>query len=170
MRDALYHLERARPATLQAQIRELLVESIRNGQLKGGDPVPSTRAMAARLQVSRNTVTLAYQTLATEGFLASRERAMAWTLDHVDEAAKIVARELRLPLEVAKFQITHLGQWEFMSGEPNADRARHSIKTFVDYYIKQGDDILGERRLNPQQIDAFVDGRFFVGGTHSIYQ
>ena len=75
MRDALYHLERARPATLQAQIRDILVESIRNGQLKAGDPVPSTRAMASRLQVSRNTVTLAYQTLATEGLLASRERS-----------------------------------------------------------------------------------------------
>ena len=75
MRDALYHLERARPATLQAQIREILIEAIRNGQLKAGDPVPSTRAMAARLQVSRNTVTLAYQTLAAEGFLASRERS-----------------------------------------------------------------------------------------------
>ncbi len=75
MRDALYHLERAQPATLQAQIREILVESIRTGQLKAGDAVPSTRAMAVRLQVSRNTVTLAYQTLATEGFLASRERS-----------------------------------------------------------------------------------------------
>jgi GntR family transcriptional regulator/MocR family aminotransferase len=75
MRDALYHLERARPATLQAQIRDILVESIRTGQLKAGDPVPSTRAMASRLQVSRNTVTLAYQTLATEGFLSSRERS-----------------------------------------------------------------------------------------------
>ncbi|HET7410292.1 MAG TPA: winged helix-turn-helix domain-containing protein, partial [Paracoccaceae bacterium] len=75
MRDALYHLERARPATLQAQIREILIDAIRNGQLKVGDPVPSTRAMAARLSVSRNTVTLAYQTLAAEGFLASRERS-----------------------------------------------------------------------------------------------
>lgn len=75
MRDALYHLERARPATLQAQIREILIEAIRNGQLRAGDPVPSTRAMAARLQVSRNTVTLAYQTLGAEGFLASRERS-----------------------------------------------------------------------------------------------
>lgn len=75
MRDALYHLERARPATLQAQIREILIEAIRNGQLQAGDAVPSTRAMAARLGVSRNTVTLAYQTLAAEGFLASRERS-----------------------------------------------------------------------------------------------
>jgi GntR family transcriptional regulator/MocR family aminotransferase len=75
MRDALYHLERSKPASLQAQIREILIEAIRIGQLKPGDPVPSTRAMAARLSVSRNTVTLAYQALVSDGFLASRERS-----------------------------------------------------------------------------------------------
>ena len=107
---------------------------------------------------------------AVKAFLASRERAMAWTLDNVDEAAKIVARETRVPVEVAKFQITHLGQWEFMAGEPNAQRARNSIKTFIDWYVKQGDDILSERRLTDAQVDAFVDGRFFAGGTHSIYR
>ncbi len=75
MRDALYHLERSRPATLQAQIREILVEAIRKGQLSPGDPVPSTRGMAGRLDVSRNTVTLAYQALVSEGFLQARERS-----------------------------------------------------------------------------------------------
>lgn len=105
-----------------------------------------------------------------KAFLQSRERTMAWVLDHVDEAAQIIAKETRVPIEVAKFQITHAGQWEFMAGEPNAARARNSIKTFVNWYIAQGDDILGERRLSDAQIDAFVDGRFFVGGSHSIYR
>ncbi|MEM1383461.1 MAG: PLP-dependent aminotransferase family protein [Pseudomonadota bacterium] len=75
MRDALYHLERSRPATLQAQIREVLIEAITEGQLAPGAPVPSTRAMAGRLKVSRNTVTLAYQALVAEGFLVARERS-----------------------------------------------------------------------------------------------
>ncbi|MEM9148174.1 MAG: PLP-dependent aminotransferase family protein [Pseudomonadota bacterium] len=75
MRDALYHLDRSRPATLQAQIRELLIASIAGGQLEPKAPVPSTRAMAHRLGVSRNTVTLAYQALVAEGFLVSRERS-----------------------------------------------------------------------------------------------
>ena len=75
MRDALYYLERSKPASLQAQIREILIEAIRVGQLKPGDPVASTRAMATRLGVSRNTVTLAYQALVSDGFLASRERS-----------------------------------------------------------------------------------------------
>lgn len=107
---------------------------------------------------------------AVKAFLASRERTMEWVLDNVDEAAKIIAKETRVPVEVAKFQITHAGQWEFMQGEPNADRVRHSIKTFIDWYVKQGDDILGERSLTSTQVDAFVDGRFFAGGAYSIYR
>jgi GntR family transcriptional regulator/MocR family aminotransferase len=75
MRDALYHLERSKPATLQAQIREILMAAISAGQLLPAEPVPSTRAMARRLGVSRNTVTLAYQALVSEGFLAARERS-----------------------------------------------------------------------------------------------
>lgn len=75
MRDALYHLDRERPATLQAQIRQTLVDTIAAGRLKPGEPVPSTRSMARRLGVSRNTVTLAYQALVSEGFLAARERS-----------------------------------------------------------------------------------------------
>jgi len=75
MRDALYHLERSKPATLQAQTREILIAAIAAGQLKPGEPVPSTRAMARRLGVSRNTVTLAYQALVAEVFLAPRERS-----------------------------------------------------------------------------------------------
>ena len=75
MRDALYLLERSRPATLQAQIREVLMGSISSGHLLPGEPVPSTRAMAGRLGVSRNTVTLAYQALVAEGFLMARERS-----------------------------------------------------------------------------------------------
>jgi len=95
MRDALYHLERSRPASLQAQIREILIEAIRLRQLTPGDPVPSTRAMAGRLGVSRNTVTLAYQALVAEGFLASRERSGFY----VDAAAAdgIAARPAPLP-------------------------------------------------------------------------
>jgi GntR family transcriptional regulator/MocR family aminotransferase len=75
MRDALYHLERSKPATLQAQIREILMAAIGAGQLVPDEPVPSTRAMARRLGVSRNTVTLAYQALVSEGFLQARERS-----------------------------------------------------------------------------------------------
>tara|TARA_B100000676_G_scaffold301100_1_gene347771 strand:- start:5134 stop:6600 length:1467 start_codon:yes stop_codon:yes gene_type:complete len=71
----MFHIERAETSTLQNQIRERLVEAILSGQLPSGAPIPSTRAMAKRLNVSRNTVMLAYQALAADGYLESRERS-----------------------------------------------------------------------------------------------
>ena len=75
MRYSLFHVERDTSKTLQAQIREMLVSAMLAGQLAPNAPVPSTRAMARRLSVSRNTVMLAYQALASDGFLVARERS-----------------------------------------------------------------------------------------------
>ena len=60
--------------TLQGQIREMLVTVILDGQLKPEAPVPSSRELANELGVGRITVVLAYQQLADEGYLVSRER------------------------------------------------------------------------------------------------
>ncbi len=60
--------------SLQGQIRAMLVESILNGTLPAGEPVPSSREMAEQLSVGRITVVLAYQQLADEGYLLSRQR------------------------------------------------------------------------------------------------
>lgn len=60
--------------SLQGQIREMLVDSILNGILPSGEVVPSSREMAEQLGVGRITVVLAYQQLADEGYLLSRQR------------------------------------------------------------------------------------------------
>lgn len=61
--------------SLQAQIRAMLAGAILDGQLPAGVPIPSSREMALNLGVARNTVVLAYQQLADEGYLLSRERS-----------------------------------------------------------------------------------------------
>jgi GntR family transcriptional regulator/MocR family aminotransferase len=61
--------------SLQGQIREMLVGAILDGQVPPGVPLPSSREMAEHLGVARNTVVLAYQQLADEGYLVSRERS-----------------------------------------------------------------------------------------------
>jgi sulfonate transport system substrate-binding protein len=104
-----------------------------------------------------------------KAFLLVRDRTREWALDHIEEAAEIAAKGTRVPIEVARFQISHVGATEFMAGEPRADKARQAIKTFQDWYVANGDDILNERRLTDEQVDAFIDGRFFAGGAFSIY-
>lgn len=75
MRDAIFHLKRGDNASLQAQIREMLVNAILAGQLVGDAPLPSSRKMSRNLGVSRNTVVLAYQDLVDDGYLIARERS-----------------------------------------------------------------------------------------------
>lgn len=60
--------------SLQAQIRQMLVSAVLDGQLPLNAPLPSSREMALRLGVSRNTVVIAYQRLVDEGYLTSHER------------------------------------------------------------------------------------------------
>ncbi|WP_347557451.1 ABC transporter substrate-binding protein [Robbsia sp. KACC 23696] len=107
---------------------------------------------------------------AIRAFLLSLQEARQWTLAHPDEAAQIVARETRVPVNIARFQISDPSQFFFMGGEPNANNVRSTIKQFQAWYVDHGDDILSERHLSDAQIDALVDGRFFAGGQYSIYQ
>lgn len=94
MRDAIFHLHRNEKISLQAQIREMLVDAILRGQLAGGEPLPSSRKMSENLRVSRNTVVLAYQDLVDDGYLIARERSGYYVNDDI---AKFVANDTRPP-------------------------------------------------------------------------
>ena len=100
MRDQLFHLRRAAGTSIQAQIREMLVSAILSGQMPGGDPLPSSRKMAKILKVSRNTVVLAYQGLADDGYLIARERSGFY----VD--GEILAGHSKIPQETAAARAT----------------------------------------------------------------
>jgi GntR family transcriptional regulator / MocR family aminotransferase len=54
------------------QICDFLRQAITNGSFPPGYRLPSTRSLAGRLQVSRNTVLNAYEELAAEGFVEGR--------------------------------------------------------------------------------------------------
>lgn len=73
--SALFHLSRNNQATLQMQIREQLVSAILGGYLPLDEPLPSSRSLAKRLQVARNTIVLVYEELLADGFLISKERS-----------------------------------------------------------------------------------------------
>lgn len=60
---------------LSRQLAEALRKAVRNGDLKAGEPLPSTRLLAKSLQVSRGTVIEAFEQLLAEGFLESHAGA-----------------------------------------------------------------------------------------------
>ncbi|WP_460346466.1 MocR-like pyridoxine biosynthesis transcription factor PdxR [Actinoallomurus acanthiterrae] len=66
------HISLDGPGDLASRIYRGLLETILDGRLRPGERVPPTRDLARRLQVSRNTVCVAYERLTAEGFLAAR--------------------------------------------------------------------------------------------------
>jgi len=58
--------------TLQTQICDQFSRMICDGILKPGAELPSTRELAGNLSISRNTVFIAYEHLAAEGYIVSR--------------------------------------------------------------------------------------------------
>ena len=68
-------LDPAAPLSLQQQLRQQLVDAIHRGVLRPGKRLPSSRLLAERIGVSRNTVSLAYDALLAEGYLSSRSRS-----------------------------------------------------------------------------------------------
>jgi len=74
MQDAIFHLKRDGSASIQAELRQQLVAGILGGQIPTGQALPSSRHLAQRLSISRNTVSIVYQGLVDDGYLVSRER------------------------------------------------------------------------------------------------
>jgi GntR family transcriptional regulator / MocR family aminotransferase len=72
--ELLLGLDRA-SGGLRAQLEEQLRAAVRGGQLAPGAVLPSTRALARDLGVSRGVVVEAYDQLVAEGYLAARQGA-----------------------------------------------------------------------------------------------
>ncbi|GGK86649.1 GntR family transcriptional regulator [Planomonospora parontospora subsp. parontospora] len=66
---------------LTARIYRQIRDAVLDGRLRAGERLPSTRELAGRLGVSRNTVALAYERLSAEGFLAGRAGAGTFVCD-----------------------------------------------------------------------------------------
>ena len=96
---------------LGRQLAQALRLAIRQGGLRSGDPLPSSRTLSKALGVSRGTVVEAFAQLVAEGFLESRQGASTWvTRTTPDESPRAVttrttlpARRRALPDSVAKF-------------------------------------------------------------------
>ncbi len=65
-------LDRGAAAPLHEQLAHGIRAAVLAGRARGGDVVPSTRALAADLGLARGTVVAAYEILLGEGYLVSR--------------------------------------------------------------------------------------------------
>ena len=68
-------LDRGGEVPLYEQLERTLRNAIRGGRLQAGAPLPSSRGLAADLGISRGVVTSAYDQLAAEGYLETRQGA-----------------------------------------------------------------------------------------------
>jgi GntR family transcriptional regulator/MocR family aminotransferase len=73
--DLLLELDRTGDQPLYEQLERALRDAIRAGSLPAGTRLPSSRALAAELGLSRGVVTSAYEQLVAEGYLESRQGA-----------------------------------------------------------------------------------------------
>ena len=73
--ELLLHLNRRSDESFGSQLKRQLRERIRAGSLRGGLRLPSTRALADQLGISRPVVVDVYEQLAAEGYLQTRQGA-----------------------------------------------------------------------------------------------
>ncbi len=91
------HLPQGSNLSLQAQVRELLVNAILAGHVPAGSALPSGRKLAKQLGVARNTVVLAYQQLVDDGYLVARERSGYYVNEDILRGVVDAPREERSP-------------------------------------------------------------------------
>lgn len=72
MYDMTIELKSDSGKCLYEQIYEYIRDEIKRGRLLSGERLPSTRALAEYLQISRSTVEFAYEQLLSEGYIEAR--------------------------------------------------------------------------------------------------
>jgi GntR family transcriptional regulator/MocR family aminotransferase len=70
--ELLVTLDRDDPRPFHQQLEQALRDAVRSGRLPAESALPSTRALAGQLQVSRGVVVESYEQLVAEGYLTSR--------------------------------------------------------------------------------------------------
>jgi GntR family transcriptional regulator / MocR family aminotransferase len=80
------------------QIADAIISAVKAGKLRGGDALPGSRQLAAKLKVNRNTIVEALDVLLAEGWLVSKERKGTFIAAHLP-AIREVKRDAPKPTE-----------------------------------------------------------------------
>ncbi|MFD1150798.1 GntR family transcriptional regulator, partial [Saccharothrix hoggarensis] len=90
-------LDRASAEPLAVQLADALRAAAADGRLRSGDRLPSTRALAERLGVSRTVTAAAYEQLHAEGWIAGRHGSGTYVTTTPPGALKSKARRAAVP-------------------------------------------------------------------------
>jgi GntR family transcriptional regulator / MocR family aminotransferase len=105
--ELLVRLDRSAGQPLRVQLEASLRETIRDGRLRGGERLPSSRELARELGVSRGTVQECYGQLLAEGYLTSRTGSATRVADIKERPAPVTPaapREARGSALIADFR------------------------------------------------------------------
>ncbi|WP_374372020.1 PLP-dependent aminotransferase family protein [Dongia sp.] len=80
-------LDSSQPEPLFRQLYTELRQAILVGRLRSGDRMPASRALADELGISRNTALAAFEQLASEGYLVTREGSGTFVADNLPDLA-----------------------------------------------------------------------------------
>lgn len=111
------------PAPLAQRVAEALIAALREGAVAPGDALPSTRALAAMLGISRGPVVAAFDELAAAGFVISRSGSGTVVAPGADEAARAGAAshvtEGRVQRSTPARQPAASVRWDLRPGRPD---------------------------------------------------
>lgn len=128
------HINLVGRKNLSGEIYRQIRRAITDGRLRPGDCLPASRDLARSLQVSRTTVTVAYDRLAGEGFLTSRIGAGTFVSHHLAPAPKesrrtsgagaLQPRQLWDSIQLSR-AFAQPAEFDFRTGLPDASLFPH---------------------------------------------
>ncbi|MFA5965249.1 MAG: PLP-dependent aminotransferase family protein [Sphingomonas sp.] len=119
MKSATFFLDRQSRETLQAQLRQQIIEAILAGALPPGDRMPPSRRLAADLGIARNTVAYAYEQLRADGYLLGRERSGIYVSDALVETVRIARGRTPTPAARRSVLRKHIKRRSLSAPEPS---------------------------------------------------
>jgi GntR family transcriptional regulator/MocR family aminotransferase len=164
--ELLVRLDRKRGGTLASQLERQLREAVREGRLKPETVLPSTRALAAQLGVSRGLVVGAYAQLGAEGYLVLRRGASP-------RVARSVGQPLVSPDEPHEQPFRHnlrpdLPDFAAFPREEWSRSYRAALKRAPDRALAYG-DVRGSPALRGALVSYLGRARGVVGGPEHTF-
>ena len=143
-------LNRDSGVPLYIQVKEQIQKFIDQGQWSPGSKIPTERSLAEALQVSRNTISMAFQELETEGVLVCQQGRGTFVAD-ADETVRRESRRERLIriIDVGMEESSAMGfsLEEFLAMTTARAKERREIMSKVNIVLIE---------CNREQVDYFA--------------